>query len=560
MGWLLVAALALVLVAGWCASAEAALLRVSRAGAKELGRSPGAGPAPLQAVLAEVTRYVAVLVLARVAGEITATVLLTAVLVHWIASDWRAFLIAAAIMIVVSYAIAAVVPRSRGRQRTVRVATTAAGILRPLVRALGPFPRFLVATGTAFHPGSEGSDGPSGSEEELRGLVDLLEQRQIIQPDERAMIHSVFELGDTIVREVMVPRTDMVFVERDKNLRQALSLALRSGFSRIPVVGENLDDVVGIAYLKDIVTRSYEHREGESTETVDSVMRPATFVPESKPIDELLREMQARQTHVAIVIDEYGGTAGLATIEDILEEIVGEIADEYDREEPPVEWLSDGQARVTARLSVEELEELFDVSIEAEDVETVGGLLAQRLGRVPIPGATATVAGLRLTAESLAGRRNQIGSVRIARSSSAAEGSAGPPRGERAPAAGAGAPGSGPGAPPAASPGAGAGAGAGATGSGATAGRPATTGPGAGQPAAGRTAPAKARASRPGPGLGPTETGTGPGPGPGTGPGGTSGAAASDASETGDTPGPGGTDAAGGSGNGQVSAGRPRPH
>ena len=279
------------------------------------------------------------------------------------------------------------IPRSIGRQRAGRVATSAAAVLAPVVRVLGPLPRLLSATGGALSPDSEERDGPSGSEEELRGLVDLLEQRQIIEPDERAMIHSVFELGDTIVREVMVPRTDMVFVERGKTLRQALSLALRSGFSRIPVVGENLDDVVGIAYLKDIVTRSYEHREGESVETVDSVMRPATFVPESKPIDELLREMQARQTHVAIVIDEYGGTAGLVTIEDILEEIVGEIADEYDREQPPVEWLGADEARVTARLSVEELAELFDVSIEAEDVETVGGLLAQRLGRVPIPGA-----------------------------------------------------------------------------------------------------------------------------------------------------------------------------
>jgi CBS domain containing-hemolysin-like protein len=514
MGWLLVAALALVLVAGWCASAEAALLRVSRAGAKELGRSPGAGPPPLQAVLSDVARYVAVLVLVRVIGEITATVLVTAVLTHWIASDWRAFLSAAAIMIIVSYAIDAVVPRSRGRQRTARVATSAAAILRPVVRALGPFPRLLVATGTAFHPGSEGGDSPSGSEEELRGLVDLLEQRQIIQPDERAMIHSVFELGDTIVREVMVPRTDMVFVEGTKNLRQALSLALRSGFSRIPVVGENLDDVIGIAYLKDIVTRSYEHREGESVETVDSVMRPATFVPESKPIDELLREMQARQTHVAIVIDEYGGTAGLATIEDILEEIVGEIADEYDREEPPVEWLSDGRARVTARLSVEELEELFDVSIEAEDVETVGGLLAQRLGRVPIPGATARVAGLRLTAESLAGRRNQIGYVLIARISQEAEAAAGAPGGQSAPAA------SSPGRPPA-SP-----AGAGQAGTAQRAGRAGPAGPGNGE-----------RVQVPG------------------GAPGAPGAAPADG-----TPGAGETDAGDGSGNGQVSAGRPRPH
>jgi magnesium and cobalt exporter, CNNM family len=214
---------------------------------------------------------------------------------------------------------------------------------------------------------------------------------------------------------VMVPRTDMIFVESTKTLRQALTLALRSGFSRIPVVGENLDDVVGIAYLKDIVNRTYDDAGGLATEPVSSVMRPATFVPDSKPVDDLLREMQARQIHVAIVIDEYGGTAGLATIEDILEEIVGEIADEYDREQPPVEWLGTDQARVTARLSVDELADLFGVRIEAEDVETVGGLLAQRLGRVPIAGSTATVAGLRLTAESLAGRRNRISTVTVQR-------------------------------------------------------------------------------------------------------------------------------------------------
>jgi CBS domain containing-hemolysin-like protein len=235
------------------------------------------------------------------------------------------------------------------------------------------------------------------------------------------MVRSVFELGDTIVREVMVPRTEMVFIERDKTLGQALSLHLRSGFSRIPVVGENEDDVVGIAYLKDIVAWIHEHPGTESTERVAQVMRPATYVPDSKPIDELLRQMQALQIHVAIVIDEYGGTAGLATIEDILEEIVGEITDEYDREQPPVEWLSPDVARVTARLPVTELAEIFGVSIEAEDVETVGGLLAHALGRVPIAGSMATVGGLRLTAENLSGRRNRIGTVLVERISQAAE-------------------------------------------------------------------------------------------------------------------------------------------
>jgi CBS domain containing-hemolysin-like protein len=413
MGWLLAGAVAVTLLAAWCSRAEAALLRVSRGGAKELGRGPAAqgpaarGPARLVAVLADLPRHLAVLLLARMACEVSAVVLVTVALLRWLGGGWRAFALAAALMTVVGYAVEGVVPRARSRTDSVRMARAAAGVLWPVVRLLGPLPGLLLAGG--------GRTGPSGSEADLRGLVDLLEQRQVIQPGERAMIHSVFELGDTIVREVMVPRTDMVFVERDKTLRQALSLALRSGFSRIPVVGENEDDVVGIAYLKDIVTRSYERRESESVEMVASIMRPATFVPESKPVDVLLREMQAQQIHLAIVIDEYGGTAGLVTIEDILEEIVGEIADEYDREQPPVEWLRDGRARVTARLPVEELAELFGVSIQAEDIETVGGLLAQQLGRVPIAGSEATVAGLRLTAESLAGRRNRIGTVTVER-------------------------------------------------------------------------------------------------------------------------------------------------
>jgi CBS domain containing-hemolysin-like protein len=426
VGWLLVAALVFVLLAGWCTSAETALLRVSRAGAKELGRSAGEAAEPLQAALTDVPRYLSVVLLVRVAAEICAAVLVTAVLVTWLGVSWKAFVITAAAMTIASYLFAGVIPRSIGRRAPVRVASAAAAVLSPVIRLLGPLPRLLAAAGSlAPGQGRRDRDSQSGAEEDLRGLVDLLEQRQLIEPGERAMIHSVFELGDTIVREVMVPRTDMVFVERGKTLRQGLSLALRSGFSRIPVIGDNLDDVVGMAYLKDIMTRIHEHPEGESVETVESIMRPATFAPESKPVDDLLREMQARHVHVAIVIDEYGGTAGLVTIEDILEEIVGEIADEYDRERPPVEWLDDGTARVSARLSVEELEELFDVSIDAEDVETVGGLLAHQLGKVPIAGSVATVSGLRLTAENLTGRRNRIGTVTVQRLDAAGQPDAG---------------------------------------------------------------------------------------------------------------------------------------
>jgi magnesium and cobalt exporter, CNNM family len=415
MAWLVAAAVVLALLAGLCVSTEVALIRVSLGGTGELSRArAGRGSQRLAAVLAEAPVYLSVLLLIQICAETAAAVLVTAALVHWLGVGWQAFLIAAVAMSVLLFVVAGIGPRTLGRRHQGQMAAAGASILYPLVRLLGPLPRLLLAAGGGPGAGRGGRDGGPGSEEELRGLVDLLEQRRVIEPGEREMIHSVFELGETIVREVMVPRTDIVFVERDKTVRQALSLALRSGFSRIPVVGENEDDVIGIAYLKDLVQLGEQHP-GHETAKVESVMRPATFVPESKPVDDLLREMQARQIHLAVVIDEYGGTAGLVTIEDILEEIVGEITDEYDQEQPTVEWLDRGRARVTARLPVTDLQDLFGVTIDAEDVETVGGLLAHALGRVPIAGSVAHVAGLTLTAESLAGRRNQIGTVTVER-------------------------------------------------------------------------------------------------------------------------------------------------
>ncbi|WP_433326172.1 hemolysin family protein [Spirillospora sp. CA-294931] len=424
-GWLLGLAIGLVFMAGLLAGTEAALTRVSRVRVEDLVREERRGAGRLAEVVADPARYLNVVLLLRISCELVATVLVADLCISWLDETWRAYVTAAVIMIVVSYVVVGVGPRTLGLQHADRVALAGASVVHPVTRVFGPLPRLLILLGNALTPGKGFREGPFASEAELRDLVDLAEQRSLIEPDEREMIHSVFELGDTLVREVMVPRTDIVFVEQGKTLFQAMSLALRSGFSRIPVVGENEDDVVGVAYLKDVVRRSHEHREGESVETVASVMRPPTFVPDSKPIDELLREMQARQIHLAIVIDEYGGTAGLVTIEDILEEIVGEIADEYDVEPPRVEWLDDGQARVTARLPVEDLADLFDVELEAEEVETVGGLLAHALGRVPIEGSTATVAGLSLRAESIAGRRNRIGAVLVSRLPAAITGAEG---------------------------------------------------------------------------------------------------------------------------------------
>jgi CBS domain containing-hemolysin-like protein len=393
-GWLLLAAIVLIVAAGWCAGAQTALARTDSDGLE---------------------RYGSLLTLIRVCTEVSGAVLVTLAFAHWVGGGWQLFLPAAGVLLVARYVLIGVGPRAMARQRAERVAAAARRLLRPLYAALGPVPRLLDAVTGALPFGGHGGDPELNGRPGVEDLVDYIESQDEIEPTEREMVRSVVELGDTIVREVMVPRTDMVFVERDKTLTQALSLALRSGFSRIPVTGESTDDVVGIAYLKDIVAWTSEHADADEPERVEKVMRPATYVPDSKPVDELLRQMQQQRIHVAIVIDEYGGTAGLVTIEDILEEIVGEIADEYDNERAPVEWLAPGTARVTARLPVADLEELFGVTVDAEDVETVGGLLAHELGRVPIAGSEATVADLHLTAENLAGRRNRLGTVLIER-------------------------------------------------------------------------------------------------------------------------------------------------
>ncbi|MGY2128422.1 hemolysin family protein [Blastococcus sp. SYSU DS0617] len=413
---MLVIACCLVPLAGLFGAMDAALQRVSKARVDELRREGAKRAGALEQVVLERARHVSLLLLLRIACEMVAAVLATVLLYDAWGGGWRTFLAAAGVMTVVSYVLVGVGPRTLGRQHAYSIALATAGVVRLLGRVLGPVATLLILVGNAITPGRGFRDGPFSSEVELRELVDMAEERGVVESGERNMIHSVFELGDTIAREVMVPRTDVVWIERTKTVRQALALALRSGFSRIPVIGENVDDVVGVVYLKDLVRRS-QNSQDRGGPRVEELMRTPTFVPESKPVDELLRDMQAQRIHIAIVVDEYGGFAGLVTIEDILEEIVGEIADEHDAfQRPPVEELSDGSMRVTARLPVEDLATLFGVELpEDDDVETVGGLLARELGLVPIEGASAEIGGLRLVAESTGGRRNRVDTLLVCR-------------------------------------------------------------------------------------------------------------------------------------------------
>src|SRR3954462_12794083 len=327
---LLVVAICLVPLGGLFAAMDAALQRVSKARVEEMRREGVKHAATLERVVADRARHAALLLLLRIVCETLAAVLVTVLFYNLWGSSWRTVLTAAGVMIVVSYVLVGVGPRTLGRQHAYGTALATAGVVHLLGRVLGPVATLLILIGNLITPGRGFRDGPFSSQVELRELVDMAEERGGGESGERQMIHSVFELGDTIAREVMVPRTDVVWIERTKTVRQALALCLRSGFSRLPVIGDNVDDVVGVVYLKDLIRRSQNSGEHRTGPKVEELMRTPTFVPESKPVDELLRDMQAARIHIAIVVDEYGGFAGLVTIEDILEEIVGEIADEHD--------------------------------------------------------------------------------------------------------------------------------------------------------------------------------------------------------------------------------------
>ena len=411
----LVLALLFAIIASLCANAEAALDHLSHSRAVELAEDGRASHRRLIDMTSDPAPYVNASTLLRTCAEIASVLLVAVVIFGQFDAVWQQVLVSGAIMVAVSFLMWGVTPRTLGKQHDVKVCMFWSRLWAGMATVLAPVAQVLILVGNALTPGKGFADGPFTTESELREMVDYAESSDLIEADERDMIHSVFDLGDTLLKEVMVPRTDVVFIKADRNLRQALSLALRSGFSRIPVIGAGLDDVQGVLYLKDIVKRLQDKPDADRSETVSSIMRPAVFSPDSRPVDGVLKDMQMARNHITVVVDEFGGTAGLATIEDILEEIVGEIVDEYDPEPTQTEQLEDGVFRVPTRMQVDDLGKLFDLDVDDDDVETVGGLVAKELSVVPIAGSSIVWEGLRITADKTTGRRHQVATYVVRR-------------------------------------------------------------------------------------------------------------------------------------------------
>ena len=417
--FILLAAIVEILAAFFIAG-RTAILKTSESRVEQLRREDVKGIEKLQKVISEKAKHVAVLQLVALALTSAGGVLLTFVFIESNINLNSALIFAIIVVSLVGFIVLGVAPETLGKQKSDRISLITAPVALAIKPIIWPIAKLLVAVGNALTPGKGFKEGPFATAEDLRDLVDQAEEADVIEDEERQMIHSVFELGDTVAREVMVPRTEMVWIEKGKTLRQAISLSLRSGYSRIPVIGEDSDDIVGVVYLKDISRRIFENAEAERTELVDNLMRAAYFVPDSKPADELLRDMQSARVHLAVVIDEYGGTAGLVTIEDILEEIVGEITDEYDTHAPEVNELGPNVYRVSSRIHLDDLAELINLNLSSDDegVDTLSGYLAKQLERIPIPGTSIVIEGWEFVAERAAGRRNKIGTILIRKSES----------------------------------------------------------------------------------------------------------------------------------------------
>lgn len=404
-------AIAVLLVAfgGLLAAADAALGVLSRTDLIDLAAHRRAKKSILK-IAADTGAHVNALNFMRILSETTAAVLVTLALAFALGFDdwWWVLLASVLVMTAATFVLVGSSPRSVGRAHARPVLAFAAPVVRFVRVLLGPLADALVALGNRVTPGRPRTVTFS-SEEQLLSMVDEATELAVLEQDDRELIHSIFEWGDTVVREVMVPRTDMDTIDDDATLADAMGEFLRTGHSRIPVIGKDADEVFGVLYLRDIARHTFEGLDAAAT--ARDLARPATFVPESKKADDTLRQMQLDATHLALVVDEYGGIAGLVTLEDLIEELVGEISDEYDTETPDVAHLGGGVFRVSARLPLDELGDLFGIELEDDDVDTAGGLLTKVLGRLPSVGSRVETSGLELRAERVEGRRKLLRTI-----------------------------------------------------------------------------------------------------------------------------------------------------
>ncbi|MBF4615226.1 hemolysin family protein [Curtobacterium sp. VKM Ac-1376] len=416
---LLAVALVLVVLGGLLAASDAALSVVSRADLDEIARGNKRRRA-IEAIADDVGAHVNALNFFRVLAETAAAVLVTIALVRAFDSWWVALVVSAAIMTAVSFVLVGSSPRSVGRAHAERLIGTTGGIVRGVRIVLGPLAGLLVRIGDRVTPGRGRSASTVSSEEQLLSLVDEATESNVLEDEDRDLIHSVFEFSDTLVREVMVPRTDMLTVDGADTLAAAMEQFLAAGVSRMPVTGKDSDDVRGVLYLRDVARALYE-RPGSGTERVSRLLRPAEFVPESKAADDTLRHMQVAKNHLVLVVDEYGGVAGLVTMEDLIEELVGDISDEYDRAVVDRVEVEPGVWRVSARLPVDELGDLFGIELDDDDVDTAGGLLTKELGHLAVSGETVNVSGVVLTADRVEGKRRHLITVLAERTDALAD-------------------------------------------------------------------------------------------------------------------------------------------
>jgi len=406
-------AVLLVLFGGLLAAADSALSVLSRTDLVDLASTSRAKKS-LLAISADMSTHLNAINFMRVVSETTAAVLVSLTFAYAIGEWWIALLLSALIMTAASFVLVGSSPRSVGRAHSRGIIAFTAPIVRGIRLFLGPIANALVAIGNRVTPGRPRT-ATFSSEEQLLSMVDEATELEVLEEDDRELIHSIFEFNDTVAREIMIPRTDMVTIEHDATIGTAMGLFLRTGVSRVPVIGENIDQVLGVLYLRDVARLHYERPTGAEDITASELARPASFAPESQKADSLLRQMQLESNHLAMVVDEYGGIAGLVTLEDIIEELVGDISDEYDHDVPEFEDLGDGTYRVSARLPVDELGDLFGLELDDDDVDSVGGLLTKTLGRLPVAGSVAEISGLILRAERTEGRRRRLSTVLVER-------------------------------------------------------------------------------------------------------------------------------------------------